>query len=256
MKRLSLLLLAIVLLLASAFAEPITYNSKNKVITFDIASMSTKDLKELIQSLDPAYAEYPKIETMVFQELSKRGEIVWISTLKSTAAESPENTTAPSSFQNDGTYVPGFQSFMNTFYPEVVRIDDDLAEAMMEKCKTGMLWVDTNERDIYGEYDETKVEINEAFGYLSEIVFTLKSDEFAQNEQKFKELIIAATKAVLPDRPESFYASIFDSIKYQYTIDSPASSISMYTNFGVYQFGLHKTSYSTYLRIQLSLYEY
>ena len=172
--------------------------------------------------------------------------ILWLS---SALAEQP-------SFQNDGTYVPGFQSFMNAFYPEVVKIDDDLAEALMENCKTGMIWADTNGRDIYGEYDETKVEINEAYGYLSEIVFTLKSDEFAQNEPKFKALIIAATRAILPDRPDSFYASIFDSIKYQYTIDSPASSISMYTNFDVYQFGLHKTSYSTYLRIQLSLYEH
>lgn len=255
MKRLSFLLLAIVLSLSSALAEPIAYNNDSNTITFEIASMPTNALKEWIEALDPSYDEYKNIEAMVFKELSKRGEIAWISEFKSTAAKSPENTTAPSSFRNDGTYIPGFQSFMNAFYPEVVKIDDDLAEAMTEKCKTGMIWADTNDREIYGEYDETKIQINEAFGYLEEIMFTLRRDEFSQNEPKFKELIIAATRAILPDRPESFYTSVFDAINYQYVIDSPASSIIMHTNFDVYQFGLHKTSYSTYLQINLSLYE-
>ena len=174
MKRLSLLALAIVLLLSSALAEPITYNSESNTITFDIASMPTSALKAWLEALDPSYAEYKNIETMVFKELSKRGEIAWISQFKSnSAAQATTPTQKPSNQQINGVFVPDFQYFMETFFHHSQHVDREMSEDILENCKDGDTWIEHEGFFLYGGYDGITIRIVEGNGYLDIVKITI-----------------------------------------------------------------------------------
>lgn len=259
MKRLFLIALAIVLLLSSALAEPITYNSDNNVITFDVASMSTSALKEWLEALDPSYAEYKNIETMVFKELSKRGEIAWISKFKSTNTTQP--TAAPtqkpsqSKSQINGVFVPDFQYFMETFFNHSQHIEKKMTKDLLEKCKSGDKWVEHEAYSLFGGYDGISLRIVEGNGYLYTFKITIDKDDYKEQEENFKAYVRAAARGLFPHEPDVFFGRFFESINYDYVLESPAGYISMYTNFDVYLVTLTKASGEISIEFELSLYQ-
>lgn len=259
MKRLFLITLAIVLLLSSALAEPISYNSDKNVITFDIASMSANDLKELIQALDPSYAEYKNIETMVFKELSKRGEIAWISKFKSTNTTKP--TAAPtqkpsqSESQINGVFVPDFQYFMETFFNHSQNIDKKMTKDLLEECKDGDKWVEHKAYSLFGGYDGISIRIVESNGYLQTFKITIDKDDYNEQEENFKSFVRAAARGILPHESDMFFGRFFETINYGYVLESPAGYIVMYTNFDVYLVDITKTSSEISIEFSLSLYQ-
>lgn len=259
MKRLFLITLAIVLLLSSALAEPITYDNENNAITFDIASMSTNALKEWLEALDPSYAEYKNIETMVFKELSKRGEIAWISKFKSTNTTQP--TAAPtqkpsqSKSQINGVFVPDFQYFMETFFNHSQHIEKKMTKDLLEKCKSGDKWVEHEAYSLFGGYDGISLRIVEGNGYLSIFKIMIDKDDYKEQEENFKAYVRAAARGLFPHEPDVFFGRFFEAINYDYVLESPAGYISMYTNFDVYLVTLTKASGEISIEFELSLYQ-
>ena len=257
MKRLFFLLLAIVLLFSSSFAEPITYNSESNTIIFDIASMPTSALKAWLEALDPSYAEYKNIETMVFKELSKRGEIAWISQFKSnnSAAQATTPTQKPSNQQINGVFVPDFQYFMETFFHHSQHVDREMSEDILENCKDGDKWIEHEGFFLYGGYDGITIRIVEGNGYLDIVKITIDKKKYKGQEDNFKAYVRAAARGLLPHESDMFFGRFFESINYDYVLESPAGYISMYTNYGVYLVTLTKSSSEISVEFSLSLYQ-
>lgn len=159
-------------------------------------------------------------------------------------------------FAEGGMFVPDYNTFMDRFYERVSDIDPDLAKVIYDKCRDGGKWVQPKYSQLYDHYYDVNIEIEEAHGFLSEIKFKSDMAYYQQNEAMMKELLIAATTSLLPDQPQEFYDNLFDDIQYEYIVTSPATSITIYKNFGVFQYYVAKYSTVVYTSISLSLFEY
>ena len=149
----------------------------------------------------------------------------------------------------EGVFVPYFNVFMDRFSQQVKEIDPVVYEYMMEDFWEDNAWV-IPEYSFSFSSRKPVLDFDEGNGFLDRAQITINKDYFDENEEVFKELILAAATSICNANPETF----FDDIYFDYVVDSPAGYISMYYNCDVYRFVLTKSSSEIELEISLSVY--
>ena len=155
----------------------------------------------------------------------------------------------------EGVYVPSFNEFMNTFFAGITGIDQKLAWEIEEECKGEGEWKNHELNYVYADYKKPKLTIKEGNNYLKSIKVTIDSEYFEAAKYEFKEIILLAARAILPHENDTFFDEFFETIHFDYTMDSPAGYITMYTNCDVYLISLNKSSGERSCEISLSLYQ-
>lgn len=157
----------------------------------------------------------------------------------------------------EGVFVPNYKTFMESLIEQVESIDSGLANAIREDCFVDGEWgspSDSINRVWYWEI-APELRLYERSDYLSSLYITIEKEEMAENEDIFKQLIVAAATSIIPDADVAFEKALFENLYYEYVKDSPAGYITMYWNCGVYLFQFNKSSGEYSFQISLSLYE-
>lgn len=154
----------------------------------------------------------------------------------------------------DGVFVPSFQSVMDSFYGKLKHINEHYAIDLLESCNKDGAWVEG--KSVYLGYQKPEFSVEEGYGFLDTLRIEYSKEYFEKNEEEFKDILYAAISSVLPGNYQLSENDFFEKINYQYVIDSPADSIYIYENFGVYQISFSKSWGKIVANIHLSLYEY
>lgn len=156
--------------------------------------------------------------------------------------------------ESEGVFVPTYKVFMESFTEKVQTIDSGLAEAIRNDCFVDGKWTSPKYDWVQYYYISTDVRIYEGSNFLDSIYITIPKYAL-EEEQLFKNLIIAAATSIYPAADLEFEQSLFDNIRYDYVKESPAGYITMYWNCGVYAFMFGKMGDEYQFNISLSTYD-
>jgi len=155
----------------------------------------------------------------------------------------------------EGVFVPTYKVFMVDFVEKVKAIDSGLAEAIYKDCCVDGEWNTPTHEWVWYFSISTDLRIYEGSNYLESIYITIPQFAMEEEEQLFKDLIIAAATSIYPAADAEFEQSLFDNIRYDYVIDSPAGYMTLYWNCGVYAFKFSKMGDEYQFEITLTVYD-
>lgn len=140
----------------------------------------------------------------------------------------------------DGVFVPSYQSFMASFYEELKGIDTLLAEALYEECYKDGKWKSSS--IVYTPYHNFTFSPSIQGDYIYAFDIRCSWIEDGDNEAQFKAMMIAATKSLVAGKNDDVVNDLFESIHYDYVMESPAKLVSTEFFYGVYRISLTKSS--------------
>lgn len=139
-------------------------------------------------------------------------------------------------FAEEGIFVPGYQTFMSEFSQRLKQIDPDLNKTLEKEYKRAGKWAE-DDSSVYIISGKPRFSPEEANGFLKRFLVDIPSENMARYRETFEEIMVAAAESISQTVDTQTF---LEDINAAYVIDSPANSVTMYYQHGVYTFRLSK----------------